>query len=142
MALTRIRVKRAYAAPEAADGVRILVDRLWPHGLRKADAAIDRWLKQLAPSTELRRWFGHEAARWRAFQRRYKKELEQQAGLLAEVRALARRQPVTLLFAARDEMHNEAVILADLLRRRPASRRAPLTATEGDSASCRLRNCW
>lgn len=121
----QIRLKRAYAAPSAEDGARILVDRLWPRGLRKSDAAIDRWLKDLAPSTELRRWFGHEPERWREFQRRYKRELSERSGLLDEVRALARQRPVTLLFAARDETHNEAVVLADLLRRSAQRRRPP-----------------
>lgn len=121
----QIRLKRAYAAPSAEDGARILVDRLWPRGLRKSDAAIDRWLKDLAPSTELRRWFGHEPERWREFQRRYKRELSERTGLLDEVRALARQRPVTLLFAARDETHNEAIVLADLLRRSAQRRRPP-----------------
>ncbi|HWI28420.1 MAG TPA: DUF488 family protein [Stellaceae bacterium] len=120
---SRIRLKRAYVAPSAEDGARILVDRLWPRGLRKSDAAIDRWLKDLAPSTELRRWFGHEPERWPEFQRRYKRELAKCTGLLDEVRALARQRPVTLLFAARDETHNEAVVLADLLRRSTLRRR-------------------
>ena len=122
-AAARVRLKRAYAAPEATDGVRILVDRLWPRGLRKADATIDRWLKELAPSTELRRWFGHDPQRWRGFQQRYRKELAARADLLAELRTAARREPITLLFAARDETHNEAVVLAELLQRRSRSPR-------------------
>jgi uncharacterized protein YeaO (DUF488 family) len=115
---SNVRLKRVYAPAETADGVRILVDRLWPRGLRKSDAAIDRWLKELAPSTELRQWFGHEPRRWHEFRKRYRRELSGRDGILDEVRALARRQPVTLLFAARDEAHNEAVVLRDLVRRR------------------------
>ena len=123
---SNIRLKRVYAPAEAADGVRILVDRLWPRGLRKSNAAIDRWLKDLAPSTELRRWFGHEPQRWDEFRKRYRRELSGKAGVLAELRALERQGPVTLLFAARDETHNEAVVLRDLVRRRAAA--------SGDSA--------
>ncbi len=120
-----LRLKRVYEPPAPEDGVRVLVDRLWPRGLRKADAAVDRWLKELAPSTELRQWFGHEPARWAGFRKRYRSELAERAGLLGELRSLARRQPVTLLFAARDEAHNEAVVLRDCLhpRRRGAKAR-------------------
>ena len=110
-----IRIKRAYAAPAASDGARVLVDRLWPRGLKKADAAIDSWIKGLAPSTELRRWFGHDPARWEEFRRRYSAELRAHPELLEELRNLARSGPVTLVFAARDEAHNEAVALRDQL---------------------------
>jgi uncharacterized protein YeaO (DUF488 family) len=112
----QIRLKRAYAAPSAEDGVRVLVDRLWPRGLTKAEARIDRWLKELAPSTELRKWFGHDPARWEEFRRRYRAELAGKAALIDELRALAREHQVTLIFAARDEVHNEAVVLRDELR--------------------------
>ena len=111
----QIGVKRAYAAPSAGDGVRVLVDRLWPRGLKKADARIDRWLKDLAPSTELRKWFGHDPARWEEFRKRYRAELAGKRVQMNELRALAREQPVTLIFAARDEAHNEAVVLRDEL---------------------------
>ena len=113
----RIELKRAYAAPSADDGVRVLVDRLWPRGLSKAEARIDRWLKDLAPSTELRKWFGHDPNRWDEFRRRYRAELAGKAELMDELRALARARPVTLIFAARDEAHNEAVVLRDELAR-------------------------
>ena len=112
-----IRLKRAYEAPSASDGIRILVDRLWPRGVKKADAAIDRWPKEIAPSAELRRWFGHDPDRWQEFQRRYRGELAQHADLLEELRALARQQPVTLVYAARDEAHNDAVVLREVLER-------------------------
>lgn len=113
----RVQLKRVYSPPSPEDGVRILVDRLWPHGLTKSAAAIDRWLKDLAPSTELRRWFGHDPGRWEEFCIRYKAELSQKTDLLNELRRTARRSPLTLLFAARDELHNEAVVLRDLLLR-------------------------
>jgi uncharacterized protein YeaO (DUF488 family) len=110
-----LRVKRAYDPPEPGDGTRILVDRLWPRGLAKADAAIDHWLKEVAPSNELRRWFGHDPARWDEFRRRYRAELAARPEALQELRRLAREGPVTLLFAARDEAHNDAVALAELI---------------------------
>jgi uncharacterized protein YeaO (DUF488 family) len=111
----RVQLKRAYAAPSPEDGIRVLVDRLWPRGLRKSEAVIDRWVKDLAPSTELRRWFGHDPSRWVKFRRRYKAELAHKAELLSELRAIARTNKLTLVFAARDELHNEAVVLRDVL---------------------------
>ncbi len=119
-AAANIALKRAYEAPDAADGARLLIDRLWPRGIKKADAAIERWLKELAPSTELRRWFGHEIERWPEFRRRYRAELAQHRELVEELRALARRQRVTLVYGAKDETHNDAVVLAELLAE-PAS---------------------
>lgn len=110
-----IRLKRAYEPPAAADGTRILVDRLWPRGVRKADLAIDRWLKEVAPSAELRRWFGHDPARWAEFRRRYAAELAAGPEPLAELRRAAAAGPVTLVYAARDEAHNHAVLLRELL---------------------------
>jgi uncharacterized protein YeaO (DUF488 family) len=109
------RLKRVYDPPSSADGVRVLVDRLWPRGLRKADAAIDRWLKDIAPSAELRRWFGHDPSRWDEFQRLYRHELSTHADLLDELRELARHGVVTLVYSARDERHNDAVVLHDVL---------------------------
>lgn len=110
-----IELKRVYEPKGATDGLRILVDRLWPRGLSKEQAAVDRWLRDLAPSTELRRWFGHDPARWDEFRRRYVGELQEHGDLLEEVRSLARRGRVTLLYAARDEAHNDAVALRELL---------------------------
>lgn len=112
---SNIQVKRAYLPPAPEDGVRVLVDRLWPRGVSKSDAKIDRWMKDLAPSTELRRWFGHDPGRWDEFRRRYEAELSGQADLLNELRAIAQKGPVTLVFGARDEAHNQAVALRDLL---------------------------
>lgn len=111
----RIRLKRAYLPAVASDGTRILVDRLWPRGVRKSDAAIDRWIKDVAPSTALRRWFGHDPTRWPEFRRRYAAELRGHPAELATLRALARSKTVTLVFAARDELHNDAVALRRVL---------------------------
>jgi uncharacterized protein YeaO (DUF488 family) len=110
-----IKLKRAYEAPDAEDGMRILVDRLWPRGLKKAAAAIDLWAKDIAPSTELRQWFGHQTDRWDEFRRRYAAELERKTDLVEELRALARRGPITLVFSAHDAAHNDAVVLRTVL---------------------------
>ncbi|MGE3993640.1 DUF488 domain-containing protein [Pseudorhodoplanes sp.] len=110
-----VKLKRAYDEPAAADGVRILVDRLWPRGVKKQAAAIDLWIKDLAPSTELRKWFGHETARWTEFERRYAAEVRQHVDMLDKIRKLAQRGTVTLIYAARDQEHNEAVIIRDML---------------------------
>jgi uncharacterized protein YeaO (DUF488 family) len=113
-----VRLKRAYEQPSADDGMRILVDRLWPRGVRKADIAIDRWLKDVAPSTELRRWFAHDPDRWDDFRRRYKAELSHKKEALVELEGCARKGPLTLVYAARDEDHNEAVVLRDVIAAR------------------------
>lgn len=112
----KVALKRAYAPPAATDGRRVLVDRLWPRGLAKARAGIDLWLKAVAPSTELRKWFAHDPAKWTEFQKRYRAELKGSPAL-AELQALARGEHVTLLYAARDEAHNEAVVLKRILER-------------------------
>lgn len=113
--LTNVRLKRAYDPPARADGTRVLVDRLWPRGVRKAEAGLDGWVKELAPSVELRKWFGHDPARWREFERRYAAELAHHAEQLEQLRALARKGPLTLVFGARDEEHNDAVVLRKIL---------------------------
>jgi uncharacterized protein YeaO (DUF488 family) len=112
---SHIKLKRAYESPAADDGKRILVDRLWPRGVKKADAAIDEWMKEIAPSTDLRKWFGHDSARWQEFRRRYKSEIRTHPDELERLRALAQPGPVTLVFSAHDEAHNDAVVLRDLL---------------------------
>ena len=127
IAAGNVKLKRAYEPAAAADGARILVDRLWPRGVSKADAAIDQWLKEIAPSTALRKWFGHDPARWQEFRRRYATELHDHREELGTLRALARQGPVTLVFSAHDEVHNDAVALRDLLLGRAASRK-PETA--------------
>jgi uncharacterized protein YeaO (DUF488 family) len=110
-----IQLKRAYEPPAAGDGLRILVDRLWPRGVSKAEAAIDRWDKDIAPSTQLRQWFGHDPRRWDEFRRRYTEELHQHAAMLAELRELAGQAPITLVYSAHDEAHNDAVVLREVL---------------------------
>ncbi len=111
-----VRVKRVYDPAARDDGVRVLVDRLWPRGVSKAAARVDAWLKDLAPSTELRTWFGHDPARWPEFQRRYRRELAA-TDARDELLALADHHPLTLLFAAKDPAHNNAVVLRDFLAR-------------------------
>ena len=108
------RIKRIYAPKAPDDGVRVLVDRLWPRGISKRRAALDLWLKDAAPSTVLREWFGHRPERWAEFQRRYREELRDSAAV-EQLREISRAQRVTLLYAARDEEHNEAAALADFL---------------------------
>jgi uncharacterized protein YeaO (DUF488 family) len=118
-----VRLKRAYEPAAPSDGVRILVDRLWPRGVSKAKAAIDHWLRELAPSHELRRWFGHDVDRWDEFRRRYRAELEQHSEALEQLRQLAREGRITLVFGARDETHNDAVVLRDILAEPPRGQR-------------------
>lgn len=115
VAAESIRLKRVYESASSEDGMRILVDRLWPRGLRKEDAAVDRWLKEIAPSTELRQWFGHDPVRWPEFRRRYTAELRQHTTMLDEIRELAKQGTVTLVFGAHDEQHNNAVVLREVL---------------------------
>ncbi len=110
-----IRCKRIYEEPAPADGRRVLVDRLWPRGISREGARLDDWLKELAPSDELRRWFGHDPARWEEFRARYRAELSGQAPHLEALRHQAALGTVTLLFAAKDEEHNNAVVLKELL---------------------------
>jgi uncharacterized protein YeaO (DUF488 family) len=112
---SNVRLKRAYDEPHPGDGRRVLVDRLWPRGVSKSDAAIDEWVKEIAPSTELRKWFGHDPVRWDEFRVRYAKEIQDHADLLAHLRDLARDGPVTLVYSARDEIHNDAVVLRQLI---------------------------
>ena len=110
-----IQLKRVYQAPSKSDGTRILVDRLWPRGLSKEKAHVDLWLKEVAPSTELRKWFGHDAGKWPEFKARYKAELKHNAAQLALLKRAVVRGPATLLYGAKDTEHNEAVVLQQLL---------------------------
>ena len=110
-----LAIKRVYEPVSAKDGVRVLVDRLWPRGLSKEGAAIDLWLKAVAPSSGLRQWFGHDPAKWPEFRKRYFAELATHADELAQLRALAKRRRVTLVYGARDTEHNDAVALRDYL---------------------------
>ena len=111
-----IRIKRVYDPPEDTDGTRVLVDRLWPRGLRKEDAALTLWLKEIAPSPELRKWFGHDPARWAEFGRRYRAELARNDEAVARLSDLSKHGPLTLLYAAHDTAHNHALVLAAYLR--------------------------
>src|SRR4029078_3887088 len=113
-----VKLKRAYEPPAADDGIRILVDRLWPRGLSKQRAAIDQWMKDISPSTELRKWFGHDPTRWDEFRRRYAKEVRQHPELLDQLRSLARQGPIPLVYSAHDEKHNDAVELRELILRK------------------------
>lgn len=112
-----VRAKRAYAAPSSDDGQRILVDRIWPRGVRRDQLALDDWLKDVAPSNDLRRWFNHDPERWPEFVVRYRAELAKPPAseALASLKACARRGALTLVYAARDEKHNNAIALRDIL---------------------------
>lgn len=111
----KLRLKRVYEPPARDDGLRVLVDRLWPRGLKKDEAAIDLWLKEIAPSGALRRWFGHDPAKWPEFQRRYRDELQNRQAEIATLRDQGGSGTVTLLYGARDETHNQAVVLKEFL---------------------------
>lgn len=117
IATGHVMLKRAYEMPAAADGTRVLVDRLWPRGVKKSEAAIDYWYKGLSPSTRLRKWFGHDPERWLEFKRRYRSELHDRQDQLDMIRNLAKEGPVTLIYSARDEVHNDAVVLREVLLR-------------------------
>jgi uncharacterized protein YeaO (DUF488 family) len=110
-----LRLKRAYEPADESDGLRVLVDRLWPRGVSKAQARIDCWMKDIAPSAELRTWFGHDPDRWDEFQDRYLAELAGHREQIDELRKRAGRGPVTLVYSARDELHNDAVVLRRFL---------------------------
>jgi uncharacterized protein YeaO (DUF488 family) len=112
---SNLRLKRAYEPAAIEDGTRILVDRLWPRGVRKAEANLDQWLGEIAPSARLRTWFAHDPKRWDAFRRRYRAELAEHANVLDELRRRARQGPVTLVYSAKDEAHNDAVVLRNVL---------------------------
>jgi uncharacterized protein YeaO (DUF488 family) len=112
-----IRVKRAYQPAAPSDGYRVLIDRLWPRGVSRKQAKLSAWERELAPSTELRQWFGHQPHRFEEFRRRYVEELRQQRPRLTELRRRAREGTLTLVYAAHDSEHNDAVVLADVLRR-------------------------
>jgi uncharacterized protein YeaO (DUF488 family) len=110
-----IRLKRAYDESSKQDGLRILVERLWPRGVRKEQAAIDLWLKELAPSTELRKWFGHDPEKWEGFRKRYRAELAKKGDLLSLLKWRTTEGPVTFVYAAHDEERNSAVVLKEFL---------------------------
>src|SRR5438046_235355 len=111
-----IKCKRVYENPSPEDGLRVLVERLWPRGLTKKRAAVDLWLKDVAPSPELRQWFGHDPARWEQFQERYRQELRQKKDVVRLLKQKAKEGSVTLVYAARDEEHNGALVLKRFLQ--------------------------
>ena len=111
-----VKSKRVYDAAEPGDGYRVLIDRMWPRGVSRERARLDEWARELAPSSELRKWFHHDPERFDEFRSRYREELRERRPLLEELRRRARDGPVTLLYAARDREHNEAVVLEQLVR--------------------------
>lgn len=111
-----IRIKRVYEQPNDEDGFRVLVDRLWPRGLTKEKAAIDLWLKEIAPTTELRKWFSHDPEKWNEFKKRYFNELKENKVSVSVLKDHLKKGAVTLVYAARDEAHNEALLLCNLLK--------------------------
>jgi uncharacterized protein YeaO (DUF488 family) len=113
-----VRTKRVYDAPEPGDGYRVLIDRLWPRGVSRERAHLDEWARELAPSDGLRTWFNHDPARFVEFRRRYREELRDHADRIEQLRARASTSPVTIVYGARDEKHNNAAVLAELLRGR------------------------
>lgn len=114
--MARIRIKRIQDAPHRSDGLRVLVDRIWPRGITKEAASLDVWLKEVAPSTELRKWFNHDPDRWDGFRQRYRRELRKHRKEIEDLKAQAAKRRVTLLFGTRDTEHNQAVVLRDALQ--------------------------
>ena len=112
----KLTIKRVYEEPDKDDGIRILIDRLWPRGLSKEKAHVDLWLKEIAPSTELRKWFAHDPAKWTEFKTRYRAELKHNSEQLAVLKQAIAKGPVTLLYGAKDEQRNDAIVLQELLR--------------------------
>jgi uncharacterized protein YeaO (DUF488 family) len=112
-----VRLKRVYERPSVADGVRVLVDRLWPRGLTRAEASADFWLKDAAPSTGLRRWYGHDPRRWKRFGKKYRAELAREPDVLELLDDLRRRAPLTLIYGAHDEKHSHALVLREMLEK-------------------------
>ena len=112
-----IKIKRVYEQPDKKDGERILVDRLWPRGLTKEKASLDLWLKEIAPSTELRKWFAHDPNKWKSFRGRYETEIRHNDDLIKVLKQKARQGTITLIYGARDEKHNEALVLKQFLEK-------------------------
>ena len=110
-----INIKRVYEPPDKADGFRVLVDRVWPRGMTKEKAEVDLWMKDIGPSTDLRKWFGHDPERWEEFRRRYREELAQEPELIAQLRGYAEKGPLTLVYSAKDEAHNQAVVIQEVV---------------------------
>src|SRR5689334_16433831 len=111
----KVKIKRVYEKPEKEDGTRVLVDRLWPRGLTKEKAAVNLWLKEIAPSTKLRKWFGHDPDKWTAFQKRYRREISENKEEVEKLNEQLKKGVVTLVYGAKDEEHNEALVLMEWL---------------------------
>lgn len=113
----QVNIKRVYDAPDKSDGYRVLVDRVWPRGMTKEKVDVDMWLKEIAPSTALRKWFGHDPGKWAEFKKRYKQELNKNEEFVQELKEQAKGRKVTLVYSAKDEAHNQAVVLKEWLAR-------------------------
>jgi uncharacterized protein YeaO (DUF488 family) len=129
---SNVKLKRAYEPGAKSDGWRVLIDRLWPRGVSKAEAALDAWDKDVAPSSALRQWFGHDPARWAVFRRRYADELRAMPGPVRRLRSKARAGPITLVYAAHDQHHTHAIVLRDILLGRPIPPSRASDAAEAD----------
>jgi uncharacterized protein YeaO (DUF488 family) len=116
----KVLIKRVYEKPSSTDGQRVLIDRLWPRGLTKEKANVVLWLKDIAPSTELRQWFGHDPAKWSEFKKRYSAELKANKDVVGQLAALVKNGKVTLVYGAKDEEHNDAVVLQEYLEKEEA----------------------
>jgi uncharacterized protein YeaO (DUF488 family) len=112
-----VKIKRIYDSVSADDGRRIYIDRLWPRGMKKGDAVFDDWLKEVSPSGDLRKWFGHDPARWHEFKKRYAKELEEKKEVVGQLKRQARKGTITLLYSAKDREHNNAVAMKEMLEK-------------------------
>ncbi|GJQ50029.1 hypothetical protein KsCSTR_04790 [Candidatus Kuenenia stuttgartiensis] len=112
------KIKRVYEKPDEGDGIRVLIDRLWPRGLKKEEAKIDHWMKEISPSDTLRKWFAHKEDRWQEFESRYMKELKDKNDLLKQLIDLGKKEKVTLLYAAKDEGRNNAQVLLEVLKKK------------------------
>jgi uncharacterized protein YeaO (DUF488 family) len=137
-----IQLKRAYEEPSETDGTRILIDRLWPRGLTKEKAKIDLWLKDIAPSTELRKWFGHDISKWDEFKNRYNNELENNTASVSQLREHIEKGKVTLVYGAKDKEHNDAVVLAEYLVAGAKFGRATTTLVESQRVTTPMRVSW
>lgn len=113
----KIKIKRVYESPEKTDGFRILIDRVWPRGMTKEKASVDLWLKEIGPSTALRKWFNHDPEKWNEFKKRYVKELKNNKEAVDQIKAHLKKGAVTLVYSAKDEEHNQAVVLKEFLNR-------------------------
>lgn len=114
--MSSIKLKRVYDGVDSEDGYRVLVDRIWPRGVKKEAAALDRWEKEIAPSTELRKWFGHEPERFREFKKKYKEELKAHIEDLQQLKSISEERDLTLLYGAKDKEHNQAIVLLEVLK--------------------------